>query len=465
MSDRHSNHETGNPFLTAPIGRLFLSNAMPMAVVMSMGGILNVVDGIFVGRFLGAGALAAVSLAFPFAMLLSALSTLVGGGMSSLMARQLGAGERKEAGRTFAAAHGLALLISVGLVLPGLGLGASLVDIMAAGDSVVAGLARDYMLVMLLGTPVQLALGLHADALRNEGSAGLIAILSVLVNLFNIGLNWLAIVVLNLGIAGSALGTLAAQAIGLALLIAMRRRRPELLSLSVLRLQGWYGGWRAIVVLGLPLCLSFTGVALVAGTVLLALQMHAGAAFETVIAAHGVVTRLMGLAFLPQLAIALATQSITGNNVGAGRQDRARAALRLAMATAFFWSLSVVVISMVGGVFICGLFTDDPAVARTGGEILRPMMALYAASGPILVLAMHFQAMGQPGRTAMLTLVKPWILTPALVLILSGALGLQGIWLAFPVADALMLLIVALNLRMARGTLAGQNLTNLGAQP
>ena len=366
---------------------------------------------------------------------------------------------------TNAAAHGLALLISVGLVLPGLGLGASLVDIMAAGDSVVAGLARDYMLVMLLGTPVQLALGLHADALRNEGSAGLIAILSVLVNLFNIGLNWLAIVVLNLGIAGSALGTLAAQAIGLALLIAMRRRRPELLSLSVLRLQGWYGGWRAIVVLGLPLCLSFTGVALVAGTVLLALQMHAGAAFETVIAAHGVVTRLMGLAFLPQLAIALATQSITGNNVGAGRQDRARAALRLAMATAFFWSLSVVVISMVGGVFICGLFTDDPAVARTGGEILRPMMALYAASGPILVLAMHFQAMGQPGRTAMLTLVKPWILTPALVLILSGALGLQGIWLAFPVADALMLLIVALNLRMARGTLAGQNLTNLGAQP
>ncbi len=159
----------------------------------------------------------------------------------------------------------------------------------------------------------------------------------------------------------------------------------------------------------------------VAGTVLLALQMHAGAAFETVIAAHGVVTRLMGLAFLPQLAIALATQSITGNNVGAGRQDRARAALRLAMATAFFWSLSVVVISMVGGVFICGLFTDDPAVARTGGEILRPMMALYAASGwDPRFWPCTSRRWASQDRTVMLTLVKPWILTPALVLILSG---------------------------------------------
>lgn len=464
MSHRHSNHETGNLFLTAPIGQLFLSNALPMAVVMSMGGILNVVDGIFVGRFLGAEALAAVSLAFPFAMLLSALSTLVGGGMSSLMARHLGAGERREAGRTFAAAHGLVLLISVGLVLMGLVLGGSLVDFMAAGDSVVAGLARDYMLVMLLRTPVQLALGLHADALRNEGRAGLIAILSVLVNLFNIGLNWLAIVVLDLGIAGSALGTLAAQALGLALLVAMRQRQPDLLSLSVLRLQGWYGGWRAIIVLGAPLCLSFAGVALVAGMVIVALQMHAGAAFDTVVAAHGVVTRLLGLAFLPQLAIALATQSITGNNAGAGRQDRARAALRLAMVTAFFWSLFVVVVSMVWGEHICGLFTDDPAVARAGGEILRPMMALYAASGPILVLAMHFQAIGQPGRMALLTLVKPWVLTPALVLILSGALGLQGIWLAFPLADALMLLIVALTLRTAKEPLAERNIANVGAR-
>ncbi len=60
------------------------------------------------------------------------------------------------------------------------------------------------------------------------------------------------------------------------------------------------------------------------------------------------ITRLLGLAYLPQPVIALATQSITWNNADAGHQDRARTALRLAIMTAFLWSLSVVVASVVG---------------------------------------------------------------------------------------------------------------------
>ena len=73
--------------------------------------------------------------------------------------------------------------------------------------------------------------------------------------------------------------------------------------------------------------------------------------------------------------------------------------------------------------------------------ILRPMLLFYAGSGPVLVLALYFQALGQPGRTAALTLVKPWLLTPFLILALSAGLGVSGIWLAFPLADAIILLL------------------------
>jgi Na+-driven multidrug efflux pump len=69
------------------------------------------------------------------------------------------------------------------------------------------------------------------------------------------------------------------------------------------------------------------------------------------------------------------------------------------------------------------------------------MLALYVFAGPILVLAMYLQALGQPGRTAALTLVKPWLLMPVLILGLSTVFGVQGIWLAFPMADAVVLLI------------------------
>lgn len=438
MSTRHADRQV-NSFLVAPIGRLFLSNALPMAVVMSMGSVLNVVDGIFVGHFIGSDALAAVSLVFPVAMVLTALTTLAGGGMSSLMARYLGAGDRVAAGRIFAGAHGLVLAVSVGLVVLWAMVGSALVASMAAGNSKVSGMAQDYLRIMIIGAPVQLMLGVHADALRNEGRAGLIAALSVLVNLFNIGANWLGIVVLGLGISGSALGTIAAQALGLALVVGVRGRSEELLPLSFLRSQRWLGAWSQIVRLGLPLCLSFIGIAVVASIVILSLRFSAGTEYDALVAAYGVVTRLLGFAFLPQMAIALATQSIAGNNAGAGRDDRARAALRPAIGTAFLWCLSVALVGLFAGTALGGWFSDDPAVITAVAEILRPMMLLYASSGPVLVLALYFQALGQPGRTAVLTLVKPWLLTPLLILALSIGFGVPGIWLAYPMADAIVL--------------------------
>lgn len=429
-----------NPFLTLPVGRLVLSNALPMAVVLSLGGLLNVVDGIFVGRFVGAQALAAVSLAFPAIILLTALTTLVGGGMSSLLARHLGGGSRTQAGAVFAGAHGLALAISAVLILAALTVGSGAVSILAGGDEALAGPARDYLLILILGAPVQFGLGLHADALRNEGRAGRIALLSVGVNLLNVLANYIAIVILDLGVAGSALGTVAAQTLGLVLLLVLRARDADLLPLGVLRRDSWVSGWGPVLSLGFPLCLSFIGMAVVASTVVLVIADTA-AAPATYVAAYGVVTRVLGLAFLPQMAIALATQSITGNNIGAGRSDRARAALRIAMGAAFLWCLCVTLAGFFAGTRIGALFSNDPAVAATVGAILRPMTALYALTGPVLVLALYFQAMGLPRQTAALTLVKPWLLTPALIVVLSASFGLRGLWLAFPAADATLVVL------------------------
>ncbi|WP_253949390.1 MATE family efflux transporter [Mangrovicoccus sp. HB161399] len=442
MPGGHAPEAGANPFLDLPVGRLFLSNALPMAVVMSMGGVLNVVDGIFVGRFAGPQALAAVSLAFPAVMGLTALSTLLGGGMSSLFARRLGAGLRTEAGAALAGAHGLAALVSAALLLAVLASGPRLLPVLSAGNDAVAGLAGEYLLILVLGAPLQFGLALHADALRNEGRAGLIALLSVLVNLANIAANWVAIVLLGLGVAGSALGTVAAQAAGLLLLLAVRARDPRLVPLGALRRSSWLSDWRQILALGLPLCLGFAGMALVGATVLVAAG-GAGPGAAGQVAAYGVATRLLGFAFLPQMAIALATQSITGNNAGAGRMDRAAAALRLALGFAFLWCLCVTLAGTLAGGRLGALFTADPGIAAAAGDVLRPMTALQAAAGPILVLAMHFQAMGHPLRTAALTLVKPWLLTPPLILGLSAVLGPSGLWLAFPVADALMLLLAA----------------------
>ena len=150
----------------------------------------------------------------------------------------------------------------------------------------------------------------------------------------------------------------------------MRRRSRKLLPLSVLRKHSWLEAWSPIVRLGLPLCLSFIGIAVVASAVMLSLRLRAGAEYAVLIAAYGAVTRLLGFAFLPQMAIALATQSIAGNNAGAGRNDRAQAGLRLAIGAALLWCLLVVLVGVFAGSTLGSWFSKDPAVIDAVAKIL-----------------------------------------------------------------------------------------------
>ncbi len=440
-----------NRFLTAPPGRLFAANALPMVFIMMMSGLLTVVDAVFLGHFVGADALAAVSVVFPVIMVTIAIATLVGGGMSSLLARQLGADNQADAQAVFAQAHGLALFLSF-LLIAAFGIGGGFVtDRLAGGQATIARMAYTYLAIMILAVPVQLLLSVHADAWRNEGRAGLMALMSVGVTLANIGLDYLFIARWDMGVAGSAWGTAIAQGLGLFLLIGLRLQGRGRLSLRALATSRWFGAWRAILTLGAPVSLSFVGLALVSATVITTLHMTAGADYVASVAAYGIVTRIFSFTFMPLMAIALATQSIVGNNVGAKLYHRSNTVLWLALTVALVYCAGVELILLVGQGWIGRGFVSDPGVVARVGDILRPMVALYLFAGPILVLAMYFQAIGKPGHTAALTLIKPFLLGPLLIVGLGAYFGARAIWFAFPIADGIVIAIALWIVRASQG--------------
>jgi putative MATE family efflux protein len=432
-----------NPFLTAPIGRLFVANAVPMAFVMGMSGLLNVVDAAFLGHYVGPTALAAVSFCFPAIMLLIALGALVGGGMSSLFARHLGAGDRASASAVFASAHGLCLLMGSGMIAAYLLAGPALLEGLARNKGGVGAYANTYLLILIGGAPLQFLMALHADAARGEGKAGFMALLSIGVTLANIVLNYVLIVGLRMGVAGSAWGTVMAQALGLLLLVELRRRDPQLLPLSVLRRYPWRGGWRKIVALGLPLSLSFIGMALVSCAVVVAVNRTGGQDFAVILAAHGIVTRILGFAFMPLMALALAMQTIVGTNKGAGLQARSDAALTLGLRLAFGYCLVLELALLATAGWLGGGFVDDVDVVARVGLIIRPMVTLYLFSGPILLFAMYFQAIGRAAPAAALMLLKPFVLAPILIFAFAEFWAADHLWFAFPVADFMILMLAA----------------------
>ncbi len=433
-----------NAFLTAPLGAIFLKTALPIIFVMSMNGLLTVVDAIMLGIYVGAEAVGAVTTVFPIFILTVALATLVVSGMASLLARHLGAGRFTEARGLFAGAHLLALTIAAALIVLFIVLGDRLVLTLANGPGPLAGMAERYIAIIIFCAPVQFLLAVQSDALRCEGRAGLMAGLSLLVSIANLVLNYVLIARMDMGVAGSALATVAAQALALGLIACFRLFGRTELRLSALLRHHPLTGWRRMIALGSPQSLGFIGMALVSVTIMAALQKTASENYDTTVAAYGIVTRIMTFALLPLLGLSQAMQAIVGNNVGAGLADRAERMLRLGLLVALAYCLAIEVLLVGFARPIGATFVDNDAVISDVARIMPVMVAMYVFSGPLIMLGSYFQAIGDAGRAAILGLAKPYLFTMPLVALYASSFGEPGIWFATPTAEALLLAVALL---------------------
>ena len=189
-----------------PIGRLLARLAIPGSLALFVSSTYNLVDTIFVGRGVGFQAIGALTLIFPFQMVVMAFGNLIGIGAASVISRNLGAGNLGRARST--AGTAVSLAISLGLVMTLLGsfFSIGLAGILGAGDELRAP-TLDYLRVILIAVPLQI-LNIAANSIiRAEGQAKVAMGTLAAGMLLNIGLDPVFIFVLGWGIRGAAIAT------------------------------------------------------------------------------------------------------------------------------------------------------------------------------------------------------------------------------------------------------------------
>lgn len=428
-----------NTFTDGPLGAIYLKTALPIIFVMSMSGLLAVVDALFLGHFVGPEALAAVTLMFPIYMLIVALATLVAGGMSSLLARFLGAENIHDARSVFAGAHGMALLLGALLIALFLIFGRPLSLLVAGGAQDLADMGLIYLRITVLFSPMMFVLSVHSDALRNEGRVGFMAAMSLLVSLSNIAFNYVLIAIFDMGVAGSAYGTAAAQALAMGIILTFRFTGRTVLDPSALRMHSLTAFWGRILALGAPQSLNFIGLALGSAATIVALQWVGTPRYADTMSAYGIITRVLTFAFLPLLGLSHAMQTVTGNNYGAELWHRSNSSLKIALLAALLYCIAVQVIVTVLPDRIAAGFVDDPVVIAEVARILPVMTAVFFLAGPLMMIAAFFQAIGFAARAAVLGLTKPYAFVIPLIFLLPVWMGEIGIWVAGPLAEFLLL--------------------------
>ncbi len=433
-----------NPFLDGPLPAIFARTALPIIFVMSMNGLLTVADALFLGHYVGETALAAVTVVFPLYMLIMAFATIVASGMASLLARHLG-GQRLDAAQdVFASAHWLAVTAGAVLIALFVLFGRPVIALAAGEDDAIRLLATSYLRILVLFSPVFFVLSVNFDALRSEGRVGFMAGASLLVSLGNIAFNYVLIAVLELGVAGSAYGTVLAQAVALGIIVAYRMRARTVLRPAAFLLRITTSEWRGILALGASQGLNFIGVALGSSAILAALQRVGTPDYAATVTAYGIVTRVLTFAILPVLGLSQAMQTVTGNNHGARQWRRKNASLGLGLGAALVLCAMVQIAATFFAHAIGAAFVDDPQVVAEVAAIMPVMVTLYVLSGPHIMLAGHFQAIGDAPRAAILGLSKPYLFAIPLTFALPLLFGAEAIWWTTPTAEAMLAILTGL---------------------
>ena len=403
------------------LGPAILKVALPAVAATLLMTLFASVDAFWVGKKLGAEALAAVSTSIFYIWMAVALAEMVGVGLTAVAARRHGERRheeaRKVAGDAIVFSIGLGVLVAVaGLVsLPHL-------FALLGTSQEVSALGQRYLGTYLVGLPLIYGFFAVDAAFRASGDtrtplvllAASVAVTLILDPILILGLAGFP----KLGIAGAAIATVSTRGIVFALGSAIAIRR------NLLRI-GRVGADSIIAVCRIGLPTAATGI--VFSIIYVGIARIATPFGTPALAALGIGHRVESWLFMVGVGFGAATAAIVGQNLGAGHPDRARRAGWLAAAYCSALGIVSFALQMIAPGWLAGIFATDPEVIREASSYLR----IAAISQLAVSLEMVLEgALGGAGDTVppMLASTTLSVLRIPLAALAAARWGAAGIW-------------------------------------
>ncbi len=420
-------------FENEKISKLLLTFSIPAIIAMIVNSLYNVIDRIFVGRYVNTDALSGIAITMPIGFIIMAFGMLIGTGAGALISIRLGQGRKEEAENILGNAFSLILIISI--VLPAIFY--TNIDwflkIFGASTTILP-YARSFITIILAGSffgHVSFAL---SAVIRAEGSPR-ISMLTQLVNaLLNIVLAYVFICLMGWGVVASALATVISQAVSAFWVLMFFRSKHSSLKIR----------WSAMklkmpVILGIfsigvsPFVMQI--IASLINVIFNRQLSHYGN--DVAIGAFGIINSIMLLILMPVFGIVQGSQPIIGYNYGAKLYSRVRKTVFGAVIGASIFCFFGWLIVMLFPTPILKIFTLDKALIQTGAQGVVIFQAMLFIVGAQIICGSFFQAIGKGMISLTLTISRQVIFLFPLLFILPHYYNLKGVWLAMPVSDIL----------------------------
>lgn len=427
---------------TQKIGTLLRQYAVPGIIAQTAASLYNMVDSIYIGHIpgVGASAISGLAVTFPLMNLSIAMGTLVGVGAMTLISVLLG--QRNYGAAQKVLANVLTLNVIIGVIFSAVTLFflEPILRFFGASD-VTLPFARDYMFIILAGNVFTHLYHGFNGLIRSSGHPRMAMALTLFTVISNAILDPIFIFALGLGIRGAALATIICQLAALVYTFRFFSDKRRLLHFTRPLFQLDWRVAKQSLAIGVGPFLMNVAACLVALFINQQLGKYGG---DLAIGSYGIVNRLTMLFIMICMGFNQGLQPIAGYNYGARQYHRVKEIFILTAK----WEVLVTTLCFLMSELIprsaVSLFTNDQQLIDMAAHGLRVMNSAFALVGFGMVTGNFFQCLGMVRKSIFLSLSRQLLFLLPLIYTLPLWFQETGVWVSFPISDALNIIISAI---------------------
>ncbi len=413
--------------------------AMPSIIMMVVGSLYSVVDGLFVSNFVGKTPFASINLIMPFLMISGSVGFMLGTGGSALVAKTLGEGDKEKANSIFSLIIYSLIVISVVIAALGLYFVRDISILLGAEGEMIDNCVR-YGSILIPMLPVYALQYAFQSLLVTAERPNLGLYITIGAGVANIVLDALFIIVFHWGLEGAAYATAVSEAVGgLTPLLYFIFSKDAKLRLGRTRFDG-----HALLQAstnGMSEFMSNISMSVVALCYNFQLMRYAG---EDGVAAYGVIQYITYVFFTIFIGYSMGTAPIVSYHDGAGDTDELHNLFSRGLRVIGVSGVILCIVAELSAGALSGVFVGyDDQLHRLTTEAFMIYSISFLLAGFNIWASSFFTALNNGIVSAVISVARTLICETGAVIILPMLLGLGGIWLAASLAEIMALAISA----------------------
>lgn len=422
-----------NPMGYKPIFPLLLSMGLPPMISMLIQSLYNIIDSIFVAK-LGEEALTAVSLIYPLQNLALSFSVGIGVAMNAIIARHLGANNDQEASHVATQGLVMSFMSSLIFVVIGLFFIKPFVYMFTNNHNVIQyGIQYGFIVITFaFGSFIHIGIEKMFQA---SGNMIIPMILQMIGAIVNIVLDPIFIFgyfgIPAMGVTGAAIATVFGQFVACFISIVILIKKPKHLHVSFHQFKIDSKVFQDLLSIAIP-----SGVMMCLPSVLVSLLNAILATISQVsVAFFGVYFKLQTFVYMPANGVIQGMRPIMSYNYGANQKERMYKTLKVTCLTLFCILTLGTISFFTFPKIILAMFSANEAMLEIGIPGLRILSLSFFLSTFALLMSGVFESLGKGKQSLIISLLRQFLIIIPLSFLLVKPLGLNGIWLTFPLSE------------------------------